>query len=64
MATYEYEAIVKSEAGEDHFERGYVVAPSRTMAEQKLKAQQLEPRKVKPVTGIRGLFKAFTADIR
>jgi type II secretory pathway component PulF len=64
MATFRYEAIVRSEAGEDHFERGFVVAPTRAAAESKLKAQQLEPRKVDPVPGIKGLFKAFTADIR
>ena len=33
MATFKYEAVVKSEAGEEHFERGYVVATSRAAAE-------------------------------
>jgi type II secretory pathway component PulF len=64
MATFEYEAILRSEAGEDHFERGFVVAPSLAAAEQKLKSQQLEPRRVQPVPGLKGLIKAFTADIR
>jgi type II secretory pathway component PulF len=64
MATFKYEAILRSEAGEDHFESGFVVAPSRTAAEEKLKAQQLEPRKVQAVPGIKGVLKAFTADIR
>lgn len=64
MATFEYEAVVKTDAGEDHFERGYVVAPSRTAAEQKLKDHQLEQRKLHQITGIRGLVKAFSADIK
>jgi len=64
MATFKYEAVVKSDAGEDNFEQGYVVAPSRAAAEQKIKANQLEPRRLHQITGIRGLLKAFSADIK
>jgi hypothetical protein len=64
MATFKYEAVVKSDAGEDNFERGYVVASSRAAAEQKIKSHQLEPRRLYQITGIRGLFKAFSADIK
>jgi len=64
MATYRYEAVVTSDAGEEHFERGFVVAPSRAAAEQKIKTQQLEPRKLEQITGIKGFLKALTADIK
>ena len=64
MATFKYEAVVKSEAGEEHFERGYVVATSRAAAEQKIQARQLEPRRLHQLTGIRGFVKALAADIK
>jgi len=64
MATFKYEAVVKSEAGEEHFERGYVVATSRAAAEQKIQDRQLEPRRLHQLTGIKGFVKALAADIR
>ncbi len=64
MATFKYEAVVKSDAGEDNLELGYVVASSRAAAEQKIKAHQLEPRRLLQITGIRGLLKALSADIK
>ena len=64
MATFKYEAVVKSEAGEENFEQGYVVAPSRAAAEEKIQAHQLEPRKLHQITGIKGFVKAFAADIK
>jgi hypothetical protein len=64
MATFQYQAVVKSDAGEEHFERGYVVAPSRTEAEEKLKANRLELRKLEQIRGVKGLIKAFSADIK
>jgi len=64
MATFKYEAVVKSEAGEEHFERGYVVASSRAAAEQKIQANQLEPRRLHQLSGIKGFVKAFAADIK
>jgi coenzyme F420-reducing hydrogenase delta subunit len=64
MATFEYEAVMKSETGEEHFERGCLVASSRTAAEQKLKELQLEPRRLHQITGLKGLLKSLTADIK
>jgi len=64
MSTFEYEAIVKSNSGEEVTEWGTVVAPSQTDAEEKLKQLGLMPAKMKALKGIKSLLKSFTADVK
>ena len=64
MPTFEYEATVKSNSGEEVTEWGTVVAPSQTTAEDKLKQLGLVPVNMKVLKGIKSLFKSFTADVK
>ena len=64
MPTFEYEATVKSNGGEEVTEWGTVVAPSQTTAEDKLKQLGLVPIKMKVLKGIKSLLKSFTADVK
>ena len=67
MPTFEYEATVKSSDatnGEEVTERGTVVAPTKTSAEEKLKQLGLIPVKLTALRGLKGLIKSFTADVK
>ena len=64
MPTFEYEATVKSNSGEEVTEWGTVVAPSQTAAEDKLKQLGLVPTNMKVLRGIKSLLKSFTADVK
>jgi len=64
MSTFQYEATVKSNGSEEVTEWGTVVAQSQVAAEEKLKQLGLVPINMKPLRGIKALFKSFTADVK
>ncbi len=64
MPTFDYEATVKSNSGEEVTEWGTVVAPTQTEAEEKLKQLGLVPVNLRVLKGIKSLIKSFTADVK
>jgi len=64
MATFEYEAVVKSSGDEQVTEQGVVVAETRVAAEEKLKQRGLTPANVKRLGGLKAFIKSFTANVK
>ena len=62
MPVYKYTATANS--GEDHYESGTVVATSEQDATKKLRALRLNRINLRKLSGVRALFKQFTANIR
>jgi len=62
VSVFQYKARISKR--EDYSESGTVVARSEREAEEKVKELDFDHVRVKRIRGLRGLFKALTADIR
>lgn len=62
VAVYRYSAVVRNR--EEMLEKGTIVANNEQHAREKLERLDLVEVRLKRISGISGLFKTFTADIR